>query len=459
VVGLFQPILRFLNRPSAIVFASVVLAIALSLNVYRIVKQYDVIGGAYDRSSMGLFDFHNGVYTPTRAFLDGVSPYGKIILDRGYPVARPSPIYGPSHFLLHGPIAILPVHVAEVVFCLLNLVMYGLIVAIPLLELRLVGKAKEGIPEGSRPAAFDQPTLPFWTLLILGVSGLLISRPGHITFVSGYFTAELVLGCIATLYFSRRKPALAGLSFVLACGKPTYALPLLIVLVILRCYRAAIWSVMIAGALTLAAVGWLLIHSSPTELVSSFQEGQAYHMADPIELPVNSWLRMDWTAIVAKWTNRDPAESIQVVVMLTLYALAFDVLRRIRKRKYADVAIDSVDQSSTISVAGSLAAISILLFVYHHVYDAMLLVPAVLAIALLPGNAWPGRLSNRLRLVLLVLLSMPYWNYFSTEVFLDRVPDSIWLRHAIASSNTIAVTVGAMLIVASRFRETVKELR
>ncbi len=340
------------------------LFVALGLNIARIVWQYDEPGGAYDSRFIGLFDFHNGVYTPTRAYLDGVNPYGQVILDKGYPVSRPAPIYGPSHFLIHAPLAKLPVRLAEVLYCIFNFAMYAAMVYIPLHELH----------KGSDQKLYRGGIL---NPLLLGLTLVLLSRPGHLTFVSGYFTAELALGSIAVLWLAPSRPWLAALAFVLVCGKPTYALPVMLVLLILGFYRAFITSMIVGGLVNFIALGWLLRFESIGQLIQGIREGQAAHMADPIELPVNSWLRIDWTAIISKWLEADPPEIAQVVIMLILYATAA-VLVRWRRTSISE---SDERRHFIVSRSGAFALGSILLFVYHHAYDALLLLPPIVAIA------------------------------------------------------------------------------
>lgn len=422
----------------ALWLSAVAVLIALALNVLRIVRQYDDIGGAYDRTTIGLFDFHNGVYTPSRAFIDGVNPYGQILLDRGYPMARPSPSYGPSHFLIHVPLALLPLHAAEAAYLAITLLAYFAIVAIPVYEL---------FQFTSQSA--DTKTIlggrNFWFYSLAGLAVLLISRPGHVNFVTGYFTAELVLGTIATLFLARKHPYWAGLTFVLACGKPTYALPLVCVLFILGMYRALFAGIAIGGLFNVAALLWLLRFDTVSGFLASVKEGQAQHMADPIETPVVSWLRIDWTAIIAKWMNWNPFEIIQVAVMLALYLVVWICV--IASSRNRQPTISSNQSSPLVTTAvGTLCLSSILLFIYHHVYDALLVVPAIVALSL-NVLLWTRGMPTYKRIGLLLLFSSPLWNYFSSETVLTRLPDLWWLRNFVTSWNCLAVSVGALLVL------------
>ncbi len=179
-------------------------------------------------------------------------------------------------------------------------------------------------------------------------------------------------------------------------------------------------------------------------------------MADPIELPVNSWLRVDLAAIVSKWLGADPSEVVQVAIMIVLYALAAIAISVVGKRwRNLDSTINSQRKcSGTISWVGSLCILSILLFVYHHIYDALLVTPIV--VALISGlPAWTAKLSTPMRALLVWLVAVPFWNYGSSETFLRRLPDQWWIHAVATSSTTLALLVAAVSIVFLGLRERV----
>ncbi len=115
----------------------------------------------FDRSLQGQFDFHNGVYYPSLAYLDGISPYGQSFAER-YPVTRPLPLMSPLVLLVHAPLAMMPVRAAEVVY-------------LPH-QLRIDGIA--GLVLRALDAAYPYLRTNWWL-----IAGLLIvaSRAGHTT--------------------------------------------------------------------------------------------------------------------------------------------------------------------------------------------------------------------------------------------------------------------------------------
>ena len=435
--------------------------IAAGLGVTRIFIQYDVPDGRYSAGGMGLFDFHCGVYYPAVAFRHGVNPYGQEILEKGYPLVRPSPIFGPTHFLLHLPLSLLPLRAAEIAYTALNLVMLLSIVAVPALELRSrehgtspSGKSdRGGTGRGHRSARW-------WAFVFFAAAAVLVSRPGHITLVSGYFTAELVLATLLTLFWADRSPKLSAIAFLVACGKPTYAIPLLCVLAIRGSWRAAMYGGVLAAVLTAISIGWLLVNHTPASLVEGIREGQMAHMHDPVELPVNTWFRVDWAAIVAKWLERNPSELIQLIVALVLYLILFLLFRqwfrgeadrdRLSPTQPLSPRTDLSDRSAgngpLTGLAAGILLLSIVLFLYRHVYDCLLLVPPLLA--LVSGRpGWVQRLGSGTRFAVIFLLATPFWNYSGSETVLNRLPDLDLLQRSLTSVNTLAITAAGGLIL------------
>ncbi|MEM0926839.1 MAG: hypothetical protein AAGJ83_12435, partial [Planctomycetota bacterium] len=137
----------------------------------RTAKDYQT-PGPFDPSAQGLCDFHNGIYFPTRALLDGVSPYGNEYAATN-PVARQIPFFSPGILVLHSPFAVMPLRLAEIMFFCFSVV---LLIAIARLSARIA------IDSGGESA--DGPSLGLWTA---GLATLLVfSRGGHITLFNGY---------------------------------------------------------------------------------------------------------------------------------------------------------------------------------------------------------------------------------------------------------------------------------
>ncbi len=77
----------------------------------------------FDRSRQGQFDFHNGVYFPSKAYIDGVSPYG--LSFRALPGYAAVASDVTLVLLLHAPLAVMPVRMAEIVYFVINCALLG----------------------------------------------------------------------------------------------------------------------------------------------------------------------------------------------------------------------------------------------------------------------------------------------------------------------------------------------
>jgi len=420
---------------------------AIAGTAFRIVKQYHE-GGLYDAKHGGMADFHNGAYHSALAIRDGVSPYGNDFAKK-YPVAKPNPAFSPSILALHIPIAMLPQRIADLLYFILSIVLLGWIAWLATIE---------SIPDPIRSPNLRGFLFPFLCFFILA------SRGGHTTLLNGYFTPIIVLGIQLALQFCNRRPWLAGFGYFLASGKPTFAIPLLIVMFARGNYRALSIGVLLGAIGGLLPLCWLAWNLGWGELVSSITDGQKLHMADPRELPINTWTRIDLSAIAAKWSETNPSEILQVVAMIPMIAIPAWALHRRRR---------SGDTEGTISLSGSIALLALLVTLYHHVYDALILIGpiAILSTELLerlvgshkamkapasldgPSMLWRTWSSFSI-LCFGILISTPWWNYLSSEILLTRLPNVPLLHRLLTSVNATALSVALVLLVMFALKRT-----
>ncbi|MGN6136072.1 MAG: glycosyltransferase family 87 protein [Aureliella sp.] len=372
---------------TSVVWAALVVGIALALagSAARSIRSYDApMVAEFDRARAGQFDFHNGIYFPALAFVEGVSPYGERFADL-YPVTRPLPLMSPLVLVLHAPLAAMPVRAAEIVYFAIN----------SLLMAALAWMCVAWLPPGTRR------TLWWLASLLLIVA----SRSGHTTLFTGYLTTEMVCGTLLALACAARRPWLSAVGVALTSCKPTYAIPLFLLMIARGDHRAA-WrglglSIVGAGL----GAGRLLLAATPAQLWADIQHGQAAHMSDSYELPVNTWTRIDLLAVIAKWLEWAPSEAIHLVVMvllLPLPALALWQLKRARADERA------------AGLSSSLIAVSIVATLYHHVYDALLVFPAIFGLWLSEPSTQRG--SRNLRVVIAGLLLFVTWNYAGSDL-------------------------------------------
>jgi len=228
---------------------------------------------------------------------------------------------------------------------------------------------------------------------------------------------------------ARTRPWLAACGVLLASCKPTYAIPLFLLLVARGDQRAA-WrglalSVMAAGL----AVGRLLLSTTPQQFLTDLRLGQAAHMADAAELPINTWTRIDLLALVAKWFAWAPSELMHLCVMVCLLPLPALALWRLRR-------VDDEDCSAA-GLSSGVIAVSMLATLYHHVYDALLLFPIIMGLLLEAPSTQRGRRSIRLMMGMLLLFVT--WNYASSDFVLRRLDLSGLQQRWVTSASAIAL--------------------
>lgn len=404
-----------LAEPSAgkpILFWGVLVALILATvfaSAFRSVWRYDdPVVAQFDRSMQGQFDFHNGVYFPARAYLDGVSPYGQSFSEL-YPVTRPLPMMSPLVLLVHAPLAALPVRAAEVVYFIINC---GL--------LALIGwYCVHWMPAG----------LTRTTWLLIAWLVIVASRAGHTTLFTGYLTALMVAGSLIALAHAKSQPWLSAIGVAIASCKPTYAIPLFLLMLARGDRVAALRGLGISIVGAGLSLSRLMLVTTPQQLWMDLQQGQSAHMADAYEFPVNTWTRIDALALYAKWMEIVPGELMHLTVMVFLLPISALALWRLQFVKHHQCAA---------GLSSGLMAVSMLATLYHHVYDALLLFPAAFGLILCEPSTQRG--SARLRLIIAMLLLLVAWNYASSELFLKLAPLGESQRRMLTSTGPVAMT-------------------
>ncbi len=407
-------------NPRSILFqivCSLLLIGALGLTVARVVKQYHG-GGVYTAEAGGMADYHNGVFYPAMAMREGVSPYGSEFATR-YPVARPTPPFSPFAIAYHIPLTYLRLPVSDTVyFSFIVVSLFG----IAWLALRESGCAN---------------SVWWWIPLTLM---LVVSRSGHVTLLNGYFTTELVVGTMVALGCAEKRPWLSAIGVLIASGKPTYAIPLGIVMLARGNIQALSMGVVLSVIGAILPAAWLAYEIGWQGLIESVQQGQAMHMADPREFPVNTWTRIDIVAILAKWSKTNPSELVQLAAMLPLMIVPAWSLIVLRRRG---------DSDGVTSLSGAIAATSMLVTLYHHVYDALLIAGPLVGLLLSSHYGWE-RIGLKSKIILAIMLTGSWWNYFSSEIILLRLPNSDGLRQSISSANALllVIALGWLVMIA-----------
>ena len=402
------------HRPTAWI-AGVMLLVGLVATAARTVAQHRQIGEIVP-TRQGMCDFHNGIYFPTQAMLSGVSPYGDDYAE-AYPVSRQIPFFSPAILGLHAPFALMPLGVAEVLFFLFS-------VALVIIVSGLIVSA------AGMPGRLDA--------LLVAAAAIVFSRAGHISLFNGYFTLELVLATFLAVHWGRRYPWLSGLALVVVSAKPTYILPLGLLLLARGDVRPLVIGAVFSVIAALLPFGWMAYHEGDGDWVAGaqiiradIQQTQEFHRAQPDEAPVHSWTRIDLLAVVAKWTQRDPAETTHLVVMAVLLAPPMLLLHH-RRRQGCDDGLAGITGAIVLSAA--------LVSVYHQSYDALLMAAPLAGAVVARVGGWKG-LPRLILLTMAVLMAIPAFNYLSTRLVLSRLdPGPQWVQ-VLTSVNGICLAL------------------
>ncbi|TWU58819.1 hypothetical protein Poly51_15990 [Rubripirellula tenax] len=404
------------------IIAFFIFALGVFLTAARTVKQYQT-PGPFDPSRQGMCDFHNGIYFPTRAVLDGISPYGADYAAAN-PVARQIPFFLPSILVLHTPWVVMPLHVAEVTYFLFSLFM---IIAIGAVVSASIG----------RPIRAD--------LTLAVAAALVFSRGGHITLFDGYFTFELVLATYLAIHWGDRRPWRAAVMLAVVASKPTYILPLGFIMLA----RGNVKAIIIGAVLSIVAAGipfaWIAYHEGEGDigrgieiLRNDFTESQEIHRAQDDESPVFSWTRVDALAVVAKWAGKDPKEAAHLVAMFVFLIPSMLLLHQRRRAGLDD---------GLVGVTGALILLTSLVSLYHQSYDTMLMVGPLAAVLMKTPSSWAS-ISGFWRLALVGLWSVPLFNYVSTRMIMGRIDVGPMGVRVLTSINGVCLAAGLVILVA-----------
>ena len=391
------------------------LFIGLFATAARIVKKYQVAGPP-DPYNEGYCDFHNGIYFPSSALIAGVSPYGAKYAAE-YPVSRQIPFFSPAIVAFHSPLTFLPLRVAEILYFA---IMVFLVIAI----------AAESIKAAGLEKRLD------WLLVV--AAGIVFSRAGHVTFFNGYFTFELVLAVILAIKWADSHPILAAMALVIVSAKPTYILPLGLLMLARGNVRTLIYGAVLSIAASAVPMAWLAwnegagnIPKGLTDIRQQITDAQVVHHHEPNEIPALSWTRIDIFAIVAKWTDQDPSDLSHLVMMIGILIVPMWLLHRWRTS-----AIDD----GVGGMVGAMITTTMIVGLYRQSYDVLLLVPPIVGIIAGQINVW-RELGRMKRFLIAVLMLFPCYNYLSTQMILGRFDLGVNMVKVVTSLNAIVMVV------------------
>src|SRR5262249_3689300 len=174
--------------------------------------------------------------------------------------------------------------------------------------------------------------VPVTAAATLGLTALLlVSRPGQMNLLLGQVTAQVVVGAYVALRWERTRPRLAGPGLALATLKPTYGVPLAVLMLFGRGDVAAVAvGAAVAAALCLTALV-PLVHAAGgvAPFVASLGGSATTFSAEFTSNAWSSFARIDVVALAARLLGGVPQGWVEVTLGLVVTATALVALRRL----------------------------------------------------------------------------------------------------------------------------------
>jgi hypothetical protein len=392
---------------------------ALTIAVLRISTLSQLLGVRL-RMPWVMNDFKTAIYCPVSIFFQGGNPYDRQQFLRGCPVQDVFPLYLPSTLILHAPWGLLPIETATLGY-------FGLSVVLSLAIVFLSFRLRDG-----RATAVQ---------VLLGAGLLLLSRPGQWNLLLGQPSLELAIATYLALYLAPRAPMLSGLALAVTMYKPTFGIPLGL-LMLVRGDRRAV----------LAGAAFTILTNAPPLLTLMHRAGGWQSFLGDLQRSQQAWqgvvdpasqvYGVDTPGLLSRFLGSRLQAAPYLVVSLAVLGAAAAAVRTLKHQTDRKVAHLSL----------AIICLAMLVSVHHQAYDLVLLVAPVIAIA---GSSLPAPfLRPRRRLILLTLFALLGLNYITTLSVLHRLEQhrAAWL--VLASLNgafLLALFLGYIqpLIVAS----------
>jgi len=396
------------TRRSLVSLAALALVAALGLAMLR-VTTLSHIGGVRLSADWALNDFRAIVYSPVRAFIDGVNPYDRAAYHAHFPEVEPFPPFLPSMVLMHLPFGFLPLALAEMAYVAFSV---GLIVLLGRAAVRATGETS-------------------WTAALVAAALVTLSRPGQWNLLLGQVTLQAVLPSWVALHFAQRRPWLSGLALGAAAFKPTFGVPIGLLMLARGNVKAVVVGVLSALALSLPVAAILEHRAGGVQLLAHDLVKPYYSWTgDTDSSPFRTLYRIDLVAVFGRIAGRPFSHTGEGVITILVLAVAALLINRMRGS-------EATPGHQTLSEA--IICLATLLCVHHLDYDLLLL---AFPLAALVYRRVPGLLEDAaVRRGMLWLFAVPAANYVSTRSVLGRfVPHGpAWL--VLVSANSLALVL------------------
>jgi Glycosyltransferase family 87 len=343
------------------------------------------------------------------AFLDGRNPYDQAAQAGAYPVGQGFPPYLPLTLVAHLPFGLVPHEEADALYAVAVLALTAVLAML----------------------ALGGAGIRVTTAATLGLTALLlVSRPGQMNLLLGQVTAQVVIGAYVALRWARTKPLVAGLGLALATLKPTYGVPLAVLMLLGRGDVAAVAAGAAISA-TLCLVALVpLVHAAGgvAPFVTSLGGSATAFSSEHTSNAWSSFARIDVVALAARVLGRVPEGGVGLMLGVAVTAAALVALRRLR----------GDGRAPTVQLGVGLICLTVLIASYHQAYDALLLTQP--AVALGAGSWGRGVVAPpALRWTVLALLAVPAVNFLASGTMVAglNIGGPAWL--AVTAANPLAL--------------------
>lgn len=383
--------------------ALAVLAIAYGIVCYRMTLDRVIPGEPVLSKELGLngmADYRDAAYWPGKAFMAGSNPYNTPEYMQQFPTGNNFPLFSPLLMVVYGALSLLPFNEAASIYAGINTLLFGGLVAYSLWVTR--GEV---------------------TSVSFGFLGafLFLSQPGRACFHGGQLAAFLTLLAVISLSCSKSHPRLSGIALALCSIKPTFGIPLGIVLLAQRR-----WTPLLLGwglGFAIGVAGLVLIFSQREGLSAMpriLLENQAYLNADPDVDPRTTHVRIDSELLFLRLIPTFIGHSSAMLLPLGMTTITALLLLAPQKNT-ASLSQGSAPQLGLAEVFG---LVTIGLSMYHLIYDALVLFPALCAIAWSPVVT--TEISRTRRYLVLGLLSIPFVNILWSPTVVNALAQLQW---------------------------------
>lgn len=355
------------------------------------------------RHGLELRDFRDGIYYAVVALLDGNNPYNTPVYQSIYPVEQGYSPYAPAFLALHLPFGLLPFQAAQVVYFA---TMVGLTLLLVRLGLRRAGRAHN---------------VELWLALSTAV---LLSRPGSWTMGLGQFSLQFGIGTVLALAFAGDRPLLAAIGAAITFIKPTYGVPVALLLMATGRWQVLVGGGLLSGLLSLPPLLRLLSAAGGVgPFIAGLRASYANFADDPTASAATGPERVDVIGLLGHALGQQPPALLELSATLSVLAIGVLAYRR----------IVGVGGDTAQALALSVGMLTVTICVYHQTYDLpMFIVPLVLLCA-----SGGSPVVGGLHAVLVGLVALPMVNYVSPQAVQNWLGTTGTVRGILTSLNGI----------------------